>query len=185
MKLQSKHCLGNWDTIWTAHIGKIIYVHTYLLRIPSSSFFFFVSFLFTGFAWLKSHSVPDYTHTKKYAEFAFLFCIHWGINFSVCHLYFTGDSCCLKLYLALHFNFPALHCGIRKARRCHYSKGLLGGSEGVESACNVGDMRSIPELGGSPGGGHGHPLQYSCVETRHKKSDTAEQRAHIGRAPSK
>ena len=108
MKLQSKHCLGNWDTIWTAHIGKIIYVRTYLLRIPSSSFFFFVSFLFTGFAWLKSHSVPDYTHTKKYAEFAFLFCIHWGINFSVCHLYFTGDSCCLKLYLALHFNFPHL-----------------------------------------------------------------------------
>ena len=32
---------------------------------------------------------------------------------------------------------------------------------------NAGDIRdvgSIPELGRSPGGGHGNPLQYSCVE---------------------
>ena len=32
---------------------------------------------------------------------------------------------------------------------------------------NAGDMReasSIPELGRSPGGGHGNPLQYSCLE---------------------
>ena len=26
------------------------------------------------------------------------------------------------------------------------------------------DMGSIPELGRSPGGGHGNPLQYSCLE---------------------
>ena len=26
------------------------------------------------------------------------------------------------------------------------------------------DMCSIPELGRSPGGGHGNPLQYSCLE---------------------
>ena len=32
---------------------------------------------------------------------------------------------------------------------------------------NAGDTRdtgSIPELGRSPGGGHGNPLQYSCLE---------------------
>ena len=32
---------------------------------------------------------------------------------------------------------------------------------------NAGDIRdvgSIPELGRSPGGGHGNPLQYSCLE---------------------
>ena len=32
---------------------------------------------------------------------------------------------------------------------------------------NAGDVRdasSIPGLGRSPGGGHGHPLQYSCLE---------------------
>ena len=32
---------------------------------------------------------------------------------------------------------------------------------------NAGDIRdsgSIPRLGRSPGGGHGNPLQYSCLE---------------------
>ena len=42
--------------------------------------------------------------------------------------------------------------------------GFPGGSESKESACNVGDLGLIPELGRSPGGGHGNPLQYSCLE---------------------
>ena len=42
--------------------------------------------------------------------------------------------------------------------------GFPGGSDGKESTCNVGDLGSIPELGRSPGGGHGNPLQYSCLE---------------------
>ena len=36
-----------------------------------------------------------------------------------------------------------------------------------ESACdagNAGDLSSIFGLGRSPGGGHGNPLQYSCLE---------------------
>ena len=33
-----------------------------------------------------------------------------------------------------------------------------------ESACNAGDRGSVPGLGRSPGGGHGNPLQYSCLE---------------------
>ena len=33
-----------------------------------------------------------------------------------------------------------------------------------ESACNAGDLGSILGLGRSPGGGHGNPLQYSCLE---------------------
>ena len=32
------------------------------------------------------------------------------------------------------------------------------------SACNVGDLGSIPELGRSPGEGNGNPFQYSCLE---------------------
>ena len=39
-----------------------------------------------------------------------------------------------------------------------------GGSDGKDSACIVGDSGSIPGLGGSPGEGHGNPLQYSCLE---------------------
>ena len=33
-----------------------------------------------------------------------------------------------------------------------------------ESACNVGDLGSIPESGRSPGEGNVNPLQYSCLE---------------------
>ena len=45
---------------------------------------------------------------------------------------------------------------------------------GKASTCNAeaaGDAGSIPELGRSPGGGHGNPLQYSCLENpMHKGS---------------
>ena len=41
------------------------------------------------------------------------------------------------------------------------------GSYGKESACNVGDLGLIPWLGRSLGGGHGNPLQYSCLENLH------------------
>ena len=46
-------------------------------------------------------------------------------------------------------------------------KGFPGGSDGKESACKAEDLGSIPELGRSPGGGHGNPLQYSCLENPH------------------
>ena len=32
-----------------------------------------------------------------------------------------------------------------------------------ESACTAGDLGSTPGLGISPAGGHGNPLQYSCL----------------------
>ena len=40
-------------------------------------------------------------------------------------------------------------------------------AQGKESACNkgdTGDTGSISGSGRSPGGGHGNPLQYSCLE---------------------
>ena len=45
--------------------------------------------------------------------------------------------------------------------------GFQGNSDGKESACNAGEagvVGSIPRSGRSPGGGHGNPLQYSCLE---------------------
>ena len=66
--------------------------------------------------------------------------------------------------------------------------GFLGGSDGKESAFIVDDLSSIPGLGRSPGGGHGNPLQYSCLKNLRgqrslagyslwgrKESDTTEQ----------
>ena len=42
--------------------------------------------------------------------------------------------------------------------------GFPGGSDGRETGCNAGDLGSIPGSGRSPGGGHGNPVQYSCLE---------------------
>ena len=65
--------------------------------------------------------------------------------------------------------------------------GFPGGSDGKESAYNVGDLGLIPGSGRSPRGVHGNPLQYSCLENPygqrslagsspqgHKESDTTE-----------
>ena len=64
-------------------------------------------------------------------------------------------------------------------------KGFPGAAEVKASACNVGDLGSIPGSGRSPGEGNGNPLQYSCLEnpmdggawwaTDRKESDTTEQ----------
>ena len=45
--------------------------------------------------------------------------------------------------------------------------GFPSSSAGKESACNVGDLGSISGVGRSSGGGHGNPLQYSCLENPH------------------
>ena len=58
----------------------------------------------------------------------------------------------------------------------------------VKNLPAMGDPDSIPGLGRSPGGGHGNPFQYSCLENPmdkgawwapvyggHKESDTTEQ----------
>ena len=46
-------------------------------------------------------------------------------------------------------------------------RGFPGGTSGKEPIANAGDVRdtgSVPGPGRSPGGGHGNPLQYSCLE---------------------
>ena len=42
--------------------------------------------------------------------------------------------------------------------------GFPGGSNGKESACNAGDLGSIPRSGRSPREENGNTLQYSCLE---------------------
>ena len=51
--------------------------------------------------------------------------------------------------------------------------GFPGGSVSKESACNTGDLGSIPRLGRSPGEGNGNPLQYSCLENPHGQRSLA------------
>ena len=52
--------------------------------------------------------------------------------------------------------------------------GFPGGSAGKESACNVGDLGSIPGLGRFPGEGNSYPLQYSCLENPHEQRSLTE-----------
>ena len=52
--------------------------------------------------------------------------------------------------------------------------GFPGVSDSKEFACNAEDLGLIPSLGKSPGGGHGKPFQYSCLENPH------EQRSLVG-----
>ena len=61
----------------------------------------------------------------------------------------------------------SLACGLFDARdfiTLTSELGNPGGSDGKMSTCNVGDLGSVPGLGRSPGGGHGNPAQYSCLE---------------------
>ena len=60
------------------------------------------------------------------------------------------------------------HWQVNKCKfKCKYTvKGLSWWLSGKESACNTGaagDLGSVSRSGGSPGGGHGNPLQYSCL----------------------
>ena len=70
---------------------------------------------------------------------------------------------------------------VKRAQRQTVSLYLPCGSAGKESACNVGDLGSIPRLGRSPGEGKGYPFQYSglensmdCIIHGVEESDTTE-----------
>ena len=57
--------------------------------------------------------------------------------------------------------------GTGKCKLLYRMNKQQGPTSGKETACSAGatgDMGSTPGLGRSPGGGPGHPLQYSCLE---------------------
>ena len=55
----------------------------------------------------------------------------------------------------------------------YLSLGLPWWLNGKESACNVGDLGSIPGLGRSPEGGPGNLLQYPCLKNPHGQRSLA------------
>ena len=61
---------------------------------------------------------------------------------------------------SIHTKTLLLYLSISTVNILHH----LGGSDGKESACNVGDLGSIPGLGISPGEKNGYPLQDSGGE---------------------
>ena len=53
----------------------------------------------------------------------------------------------------------------------HPERGIHGGSDGKEFACNARDLGLIPGSGICPGEGNGYPVQYSCLEKSHRQGN--------------
>ena len=91
---------------------------------------------------------------------------------SLCHpmnyMGFPGSSAGKKIHLQCRrhgFNSWVRKIPWRKDRLPTPAfLGYPGSSAGKESACNGGDLGSVPGLGRSPGEGQGYPLQYSDLE---------------------
>ena len=64
----------------------------------------------------------------------------------------------------LFFVLPYIFQSLARMIYIMYNIYSPGDSDGKASACNAGDLGSIPGLGRSPGEGNGNPLQYSCLE---------------------
>ena len=87
----------------------------------------------------------------------------WLSNILLCVC--LSDRCPFDIYLSIYmWNLKNKQSKIDIDRE---NKGFPGGSDGKEFARNAGDQGSIPGWGRSPGGGHGNPLQYSCLENPH------------------
>ena len=74
----------------------------------------------------------------------------------------------------LYFNSALHFCSHTSLDFWPVASGRPQGLSGKESTCNVGnagDWGSIPGSGRSPGGGHGNPLQYSCLENPMDRGD--------------
>ena len=79
---------------------------------------------------------------------------------------FWGDEMFFKFITVVDVQLCGYTKGIEYLNRWYLNDtmGFAGGSEVKASACNAGDLSSIPGLGRSPGEGNGNPLQYSCLE---------------------
>ena len=71
---------------------------------------------------------------------------------------------------------PELEKEVEKQRETYSdsrSMGFPGRSDSKEFTCSAGDLGSVPGLGRAPGGGHGNPLQCSCLENPHGQRSLA------------
>ena len=86
---------------------------------------------------------------------------------------FKSESQEEKLKGSWKRKLPSLHLGQKKklqvgtrfsASRITWNPHLHSADDVSATACNVGDLGSIPGLGRSPGEGKGYPIQYSGLE---------------------
>ena len=65
---------------------------------------------------------------------------------------------------ATAFSDSLLYWSLKELARFMYHKGFPGDSVVKNLPVNAGQLGLIPGSGRPPGGGNGHPLQYSCLE---------------------
>ena len=70
-------------------------------------------------------------------------------------------------------HWKSLYSSSKNYKSLCWTPGFPGGSDAKESACNVGDLGSISELGRYPREGHVNPLEYSCPENPHGQRSLA------------
>ena len=102
-------------------------------------FFFSVCFMLDSFSWC--------------IWYYFLWSILLPVNSIQCCFHFR--------FCIFHLEYLLFLCWLYS---CFLYMGFPCGLAGKESACNMGDLGSIPGLGKSPGEGNGYPLQDSCLE---------------------
>ena len=75
------------------------------------------------------------------------------------HYYSYSDDLTCTKNKNVHFSYVQFNL-----YQVNLNEVFPGSSEVKASACNAGDLGSIPGSGRSPGEGNGNPLQYSCLE---------------------
>ena len=120
---------------------------------------------------MNSSSYTDYLPVKVNA--LILICLR-----VLSHMFFFSLTCSTthshSLFIAAFVTFQFKCHFLQEASPGHTAyNSLLGGSASKESVCNAGDLDSILRLGRFPGGGHGNPLWYSCLENLHGQRSLA------------
>ena len=125
------------------------YVFLFFCFFPTEKHWFWPTFHFLLFLYPGLCSQVPFSNTtyRQWPEFPF----------SVPPDPATHPTCLYIRMLFLPLLFEDPYC----------SSGCPQWLSGKEPTCNAGDTGSIPGLGRSPGGGHGNPLQYSCLENPH------------------
>ena len=68
------------------------------------------------------------------------------------------------IYILVHIHKSFIYIDNMYMHIYMYIYSFSGGSNSKEAACNSEDPGLIPRLERSPDGGHGNPLQYSCLK---------------------
>ena len=92
-----------------------------------------------------------------------------------------GINCSSLLWYSNSTLDLTISCSEKNYQKIQSSSLLLGfpgGSDGKESACNVGDPGLIPGSGRSPGEENANPLHYSCLESSRDRGASWQATAH-------